>query len=122
MTAMWTEGFKQVRDADGSTLSWGQALGAYGFTVERRTDEAQGAHYTELSLRRVKPAGNAEEELQMSVELTQRYNSGANSRHMYGCITLRGRALEEFCRRVVERADTLAELRTVERKAPKRVE
>lgn len=111
MSAMFREGFKQVREPDGSTLSYGEVLGAHGFAFEQCTQERQGPHYCELSMRRVVPSGRQDEELQLCVEITQRYTNGSNSRRMFGSMTLRGKALEAFCRRVLERADSLKDIK-----------
>ena len=50
-----------------------------------------------MTLRVVKRSElSGEPELQMRLEIVQHYDSGANSRHMSGSITLHGDALKQF--------------------------
>jgi hypothetical protein len=78
---------------------WGEFYGGYGFAFVS-TNEAPregGPRSTEISLRRVsRKELDGEHELQLSIEIVQRYRSGANSRRMLGSVSLRGEALDKF--------------------------
>ena len=98
------KGKPKAQRTDYALVEHGESYGAYGYSW-RSTFEgvrSPGPLETDISLRRVTPAGRSEPEVQIAVELVQRYRTGSNSRRMHGSMTLRGEALREFCRRVLE--------------------
>jgi len=84
-------------------VEWGSTPGDYGMTFASTFTGPRdpGPCTTELSVRRVIHPRIAGPELQITMEITQRYSSGANSRRMHGNICLHGEALAEFTRRVL---------------------
>ena len=95
--------FKATPKKAGDVM-YGESYGAYGFSFATTNEGPRepGPKTTTMSLRRVVPTGRWDPEIQMAVDITQRYRSGANSRTVTGYLTLRGEALREFCRRVLE--------------------
>jgi hypothetical protein len=95
--------FSQNRIGTKGRTLWGPAYGDYGVTFLGTFEGPRdpGPVDTELSLRRVYRREVSGPELQVSVELTQRYRSGASSRHMLGSLGLYGPALTEFARSVL---------------------
>lgn len=98
---LFSHATKTVRDpGTGVVTKFGEVLGGYDYAFEVTSEPAKspGPQDTTLSLRRVRVGDR--DELQIAVEITQRYRSGANSRRMSGWITLRGEMLKAFIQRV----------------------
>lgn len=98
------KGQPKKQRTDYSLVEYGESYGAYGYSW-RSTFEgvrSPGPLETDISLRRVTNPTLNEPEVQIAVELVQRYRTGSNSRRMHGSMTLRGEALREFCKRVLE--------------------
>lgn len=76
----------------GPVHTWG-----YGFQNVWKGPREPGIKDTELTLRMVKRRElDGAPELQMRLEIVQHYDSGANTRHVAGNISLHGDALEQF--------------------------
>jgi hypothetical protein len=102
--SMWSVKPKEQRVVGTrDVLRWGRTLGAYGFgfTLEREGPRDPGLIETELTLRRVFRSELGGPELQIGVEITQRYRSGSNSRRMLGSLALRGPSLADFAKLVL---------------------
>lgn len=97
----------------GGVLEWGRTLGGYGhgYALTWEGPREPGPKTTEITLRRVYRKDFGCDELQISTEITQRYRSGSNSRHMTGSMSLRGVPLADMMRRSLfpEDSKTLAE-------------
>jgi hypothetical protein len=80
-------------------VEYGPCYGSYGYGFSSAWEGPRepGVRITDITLRCVKrdEIGGADE-LQIGIEIMQKYRSGANSRHVIGSISLHGDALTQF--------------------------
>lgn len=100
---------QRVIGLEGATLKWGEAFGM-GFTFQQTYQDGPGKKNVELSVRRVHRKEANKDELQFTIEIVQRYASGANSRRMYGSLSMNSEALDDFLRRATQVEDKNGEI------------